>query len=367
MLSYLFKNMKKADGSLVDIEVINNKITKIGNDLPIKNQTVIDGFGEMYVSNGWIDLHTHCFTKYELYGDKIDEVGYKQGVTTVVDAGSVGADTIDEFSKQIEDAKTNVYAFLNIARQGIATQDELADLNNLRLDLIEKTIQEHPNTIVGLKARMSKSVLNGNNIEPLEFALEVSNTLSLPIMVHIGTAPAKLEDVMKLLRKDDIVTHIFNPKLNGIFNSENEIHQFVLDAHQRGVQFDLGHGSESFDFERCIKANKLGLKCDSISTDIYKRNRINGPVYSLAHTMNKMLLCGYSLEEVIDKVTKSPAKLLKKDYLGNLEVGNCGDLTFFKISEKTLELCDSKGVKKVATSVLEPCAVLLHDEYIVLQ
>ena len=39
-----------------------------------------------YVSSGWIDLHVHAFPEFDPYGDEVDEIGVKQGVTTIVDA-----------------------------------------------------------------------------------------------------------------------------------------------------------------------------------------------------------------------------------------------------------------------------------------
>ena len=46
------------------------------------------------------------------------------------------------------------------------------------------------------------------------------------------------------------------------------------------------------------------MKAASISTDIYIRNRENGPVYDLATTMEKLRVVGYDWPEIIEKVTR---------------------------------------------------------------
>ena len=63
------------------------------------------------------------------------------------------------------------------------------------------------------------------------------------------------------------------------------------------------------DFDVAEKAFAEGLFVDSISTDIYSRNRIDGPVYDMATTLEKMNTVGYSWPDIIEKITKIPAKL----------------------------------------------------------
>jgi dihydroorotase len=50
-----------------------------------------------------------------------------KGVATVIDAGTTGTENIADFYEHAKQAKTNVYALLNISKWGIIAQDELAD------------------------------------------------------------------------------------------------------------------------------------------------------------------------------------------------------------------------------------------------
>lgn len=366
MKTIKYKNARLINGDLCDILIRDTIIEAIADQIKTDANEVIDMHGA-YVSAGWIDLHTHCFSKYELYGDDIDTVGYHSGVTTVCDAGTAGSDTIEEFYKQAQHAKTRVLSFINIAKQGIKAQDELSNLDNIDAKAIQHAYETYPDFIVGLKARMSHSVLQNSGNTPLDMAVQIANELQLPIMVHIGNAPASLADIFARVRKGDIITHIFNPKQNGILDAQDTVKVFVKEGHERGIFFDVGHGSESFSFHtaRCAKAQ--GLLCDSISTDIYYRNREQGPVYSLALTMSKMMHLGYSLETIVECVTSAPAKVLRQSHIGSLAPGYEADITFFNIVEKEVDARDANDERMLLQQILEPIAVSIKGEYIPLR
>ena len=113
-----------------------------------------------------------------------------------------------------------------------------------------------------------------------------------------------------VLDEGDVLTHCFNGKPNGILDKEtDQIKKFAKAGYEKGIVFDIGHGTDSFNFHVAETALKAGIKATSISTDIYHRNRENGPVYDLATTMEKLRVVGYSWEEILDKVTNVPAQL----------------------------------------------------------
>ena len=103
MKDLLIKNAKLVTqdtiaDELVDILILQGKIVQVGqlaNQVLVKK--IIDLGGKYYVSAGWIDAHTHCFPASPIYYDEPDLAGVLTGVTTVVDAGSVGADDLERF------------------------------------------------------------------------------------------------------------------------------------------------------------------------------------------------------------------------------------------------------------------------------
>lgn len=360
MLELYIKNGKRVDGTTVDIGIEDGKIVSIDNEIKVESKKTIDLNHQSYVSAGWIDAHTHCYENMELYYDSPDMIGYKSGVSTIIDAGSTGADNIDAFYNLTKNTNTNVFALVNISKTGIIYQHELENLNDVQEDLVAKVLEKHPHFVVGLKARMSKTVVGNNDIEPLKLAKSIQQkNKNIPLMVHIGSSPPTLKDILAVMDKGNILTHCYNGKENGILNDQGEIHDFVWDAYRKGIVFDIGHGTDSFNFEVAEKAKKEELVCQIVSTDIYYRNREDGPVFDFSTLIEKMLYLGYSLNEIIPMVTSYPAKTFHLECKGKLEVGYDADITIFDIHKKEKTLVDSNGNTRIAEQVVSPLYTII--------
>ena len=110
MFDVLIKNGKTEREQPIEIGINGSQIAALAPKLEgASGKQEIDLHHEAYVSAGWIDDHAHCYEKLTLYYDDPDEDGYKTGVTTVIDAGSTGADNIRDFYNITRDKKTNVY------------------------------------------------------------------------------------------------------------------------------------------------------------------------------------------------------------------------------------------------------------------
>lgn len=361
MLDLLIKNGKLINDQIVDVAIKDGIITGVGNEINEETKETLDLNREHYISSGWIDDHVHCYEKMDLYYDFPDEIGVKSGVTSVIDAGTTGAENISDFYEISKKAKTNVYALLNISKWGIVEQDELADLNKIQEELAKSKIQELSNFIVGIKARMSKTVIGNNGITPLELAKKIqSDNQHIPLMVHIGSAPPELDEILAHLSKGDIVTHCFNGKANGILDqTTNKIKPFAWKAYNDGVIFDVGHGTASFDFDVAEISFKEGMKATSISTDIYYTNRVEGPVYDLPTTMEKLHVVGYSWEEIIKMVTIIPATNFNLNKKGKLEKNFDADITIFDIKQGEKELVDSSGNHRQTKEIIHPLKTII--------
>lgn len=359
----IIRNVNFINGDKKNIIIKSGKILAITDEV-YSEGTQITLPNNVYVSPGWIDLHTHAFPKFKPYCAEADDIGYRTGVTTVVDAGSSGADNIDEFYEMTRTCKTNVLSFLNISSIGLKQINELADLENISFAQIKWAYEKYPEMIIGLKARMSASVIGDNGIKPLELAKEIGNELNLPIMVHIGSAPPALEAILSRLDKGDVITHCFNEKKNNhIFVGENK--KALIEAIQRGVYLDIGHGTSSFSFDIAKQAKANDIDFDTISTDIYERNQRDGPVFDMATTLTKFLALGYPLEQIIEAVTSVPAEIIGKPSLGLIEVGSRADLTFFTIEDEPIELVDSLGNKYHTQEQIKAHSVLIGGEHYV--
>ena len=355
-MDLLIKHGMTVEHKPLDIAIRDGKILAVGQHLSHKAKEILDLKGRYHISAGWIDAHVHCDKTMDLYADDPDDIGIKTGVTTLIDAGSRGVSRIEDFYEGVKSAKTQVFALLNIAQQGIVTQDELADLRNIHIEAAVEMLKKYPQFIVGLKARMSKTVIGESGIKPLELAKAIQGqSRDVPLMVHIGSAPPRIEEVMGRLDHRDVVTHCFNGKDNGILDQVvKRIKPCAIKARSKGVLFDLGHGSESFNFKTAEQAFAEGIKADIISTDVYHRNRIEGPVYNMATTLEKMQAVGYTLSEVIDRVTLHPALAFRLMGKGQLAIGYDADVTIFKVATGRKVLIDSQGDQRVTKTLIQP-------------
>lgn len=358
MFDLLLRRARLADDTLTDIAIQDGKIAATGQiDAPARKTVELNG--DVFVSAGWIDSHVHCYPNSPIYHDEPDSVGIATGVTTVVDAGSTGADDVDDFYAITRNASTEVFALLNISRVGLIAQNELANMANIDADAVKQAVARYPDFIVGLKARMSSSVVGENGITPLEHAkvMQAENG-DLPLMVHIGNNPPDLDEIAERLAAGDIITHCYNGKPNRILTPEGELRASVSQALARGVRLDVGHGTASLSFAVAKRAISLGILPHTISSDIYCRNRISGPVYSLANVMSKFLAIGMSLPQVIDCVTANAADGLRLKNKGRLQVGQDADLTLFMLKRQPAVLVDAEKDSLQADQLLVPLAAI---------
>lgn len=361
--SLVLRRVKRVSGEEIDIVIENGLIAEITEPGKGRATREYDGTGT-YVSSGWIDMHVHAFPEFHPYGDEIDEIGVRQGVTTIVDAGSCGSDRIADLIRSGEQAQTNVLAFLNISRIGLLRIDELSQMAWIDRERAKHAISKFGDSIVGLKARISRSVVGESGIEPLRVARELSEETGLPLMVHIGSGPPDIREVIPLLARKDIITHYLNGKANNLFDAEGRPLQVLTDAVARGVHLDVGHGTASFSFRVAEAAKRHGIAPDTISTDIYRGNRLNGPVYSMDNVLSKFLLLGYSLEEIIGMVTVNAAAWLGKPELGRIRVGDTANLTLFTLADGPVMLTDSEGEQRTANQIIQAKGVVANGEFI---
>ncbi|PLR75960.1 amidohydrolase/deacetylase family metallohydrolase [Bacillus canaveralius] len=344
----------------MDIGILNGKFASIQQVQTQDRKEIqyINASG-YYVSPGFIDLHAHIFKDYTELGIEPDTVGVEQGVTTIVDAGSSGFDNYSLLKEEIiNSSKTEILTLINISRKGLCHGlSELANLRDLMtLEEAEQIFKREKN-IVGLKARMSGSVVKESGIQPLKHARNIADHLHKPIMVHIGNPPPYLQEIFPLLKKGDIVTHAFHGKKHGVLNEEGELIPEASSAIGRGVRFDIGHGTSSFSYKTMRRFKEKYDMAFTISTDIYRKN-FSYPVGSLMVTMSKLLALGYSLTEVVEAVTKRAADTLLLTEQGTFTLGTRADVTIFGLEEGESLLADSEGDELICHQILTPYMTL---------
>lgn len=270
---------------------------------------VIDCSGK-YVVSEIIDIHAHCFPGSTALGVDKNRLGLMQNIGTIVDAGSAGAQHFREFCRQAEAPGTRVFEFINYSGIGL-TKDklELSREEYLDEEALEQVIREDGGRIRGIKLRASASVVGELGFAPIRRGLEFAHKMGLPAMVHVGNCPPRIEEVLEAMEAGDVVTHTFHGKEGGILG-ENGVKKEVRAARERGVLFDVGHGSASFDPKTAAAAIGEGFLPDLISSDSHARN-FGKTISGFAMVMNRMAACGMTAEQILDCVTGNAAELLR--------------------------------------------------------
>ncbi|XP_061196886.1 deacetylase Atu3266-like [Saccostrea echinata] len=363
--------------TVADIAVNNGTILSIGNNAQFQAKKTFDA-GGCLVTPGLIDCHVHCYQYATPLGINPDEHCLSRGVTTVVDAGSAGASTFQGLRRYVaEKCKARVLSFVHIAQHGLAAAGcasgapggELDSLNVVSVDECVKCVVENRDIVVGIKLRLSDSIADGgkNEMEAYRRALRASERAGVPLMVHhsMSAVPTQADDdtspelgCPRDLKAGDLYTHTYHPYRSSIVDpSTLTIYQDVINAREKGVLYDVGHGQGSFSWTVAELCAALGFYPDTISTDLHTGNQM-GPAYDLPTVMSKFLHLGMPLVEVIRAVTSSPAKAVGwGDRIGSLTPGKEADITVLKLNEGPVLLEDCQSQVRVLDKVFKPVAV----------
>jgi dihydroorotase len=342
-----------------DIGIKYGQVAAVAPSIPADRAVQrIDAAGKL-VTPGLIDLHTHLCPHLGI-GLPADELVPITAVTTAVSAGDAGANTFGNFRHGVvPQSRTRLYGFVHIASIGLAgglAPGEMLNIDYANVDACAKVVAENADLALGVKVRITDSVVGQNGLEPLRRAIKAAEQAgkSFRVMCHIGAAPGSLSDLLDLLRPGDILTHAFSGAGNNVVQN-GALLPAARAAKQRGVIIDVGHGGGSFDYTVCEPAMAQGLVPDTISSDIHAVS-INTPGYpTLPWVMSKFLGLGMPLEEVVARATVEPAKIIGRvPGLGTLQVGAPADVAIFDLVDGPVEFVDTRNNKRSGTKKLVP-------------
>lgn len=346
-----------------DVAMRDGVVAAIEPDIDPGDTPVVEA-RDRYVVPGLVDAHVHVYEGVSHYGIPADATCLAKGATTVLDAGSAGADTFKGFRKFIiEASETRIRAMVNISSMGMLAE-EVGELDDIKWANVPKalaTIEANRDVILGVKVRLTRGLncSEASGIRPLYLAREAADAAGLPLMVHPQDSWAdSLDQVLAVLRKDDVMTHMYHGMRHGILGADGRILPAVLAARDRGVRFDLGHGQGSFSWSVCEQALAQGFLPDTISSDLHAHN-VDGPVFDLVTTVSKFLHLGMSLHDALLRVTAEPAKTLgMPGRIGTLQIGAEGDVVVLEPREGRFAFTDSHGITRLGDLALMPETVV---------
>lgn len=325
----------------LDVAIAGGRIAALGPTIEPGDAAVIDANG-CIVTPGLVDLHTHVYAGGGFWGLRPEPVAWRSGTTCFVDAGSAGAFNVGALLDQIAASPLRIAALVNIANRGlVAETGEARDLSDCDPELCAAAIAAHPGVLVGVKSRLDHNAVGPAGTAPLRRALDAAERARVPVMVHIGSGPPEIDDVLQLLRPGDLLTHALTGHSMALVDEAGAIRPAASAARERGVLFDLGHGGGSFSFSVAERLAAEGFWPDVISSDLHLRS-VLGPAFDLPTCASKLLALGMALEEVVAAMTIVPARAIgKDDEWGSLAPGRRADVAVFRLEEVELDLFDT--------------------------
>jgi dihydroorotase len=348
-----------------DVAIANGRIAAVAENIPASDARRTVDARSLYVTPGLIDIHTHVFAATmdrEYTGEfavRPDGFTFRNGVTTVVDAGSSGWRNFEQFKRLVIDrAQTRVFAMLNIVGKGMAgrtdVEQDVSDMDAERTAAMAKT---HSDVVVGIKI----AHYAGPDWGPVEKSVKAGTLANIPVMVDFATFRPERpfqELVLHKLRPGDIYTHAYLGAVP-MLDSEGRLLPYLFEARKRGVIFDVGHGGGSFLFRQAVPAVKQGFLPDSISSDLHTTS-MNAGMKDLLNVMSKFLAMGVSLQDVVARSTWHPAREIHREEFGHLTVGAPADIAVLRVVDGEFGFVDSARRRLRGTRKLT-CELTLKD------
>jgi dihydroorotase len=352
----------------LDIAVSNGKIAAVEANIDkTSTKRVVDANG-LVVTPGLIDLHTHAAggIRKPINDDFMvdpDTAGVNAGVTTILDAGSIGALNSGGLVNYLApNSKTRLLALLNIGKMGVANLPEVKSSSDIDHASSVQVIRSAPSIIKGVKARMVSPGISALGNDMPKAAKAITDEAGGFVMVHVGDiagqdpiaadlTPSLLTDI---LTKGDVVTHTLSGAVGALLADGSLISQ-VQEARDNGVYFDVGVGGGNFTFASAQAVIDQGFMPDTISSDITAMGIYAGPVFSLTECMGKVMTLGISFEDAIRMTTSKPAEILGiADDLGSLSVGTTADISIVDLVDGDFSFIESSGTTKAGSQAIKP-------------
>ena len=356
----------------LDVAVTDGVISAVAPDIdPSGASRVINVDGNIVIP-GMIDLHTHVYEGINQNGINPDLAGVRSGVTTVLDAGSAGCYTFGGFPRYVVPrAKTNIFCMLHISRVGLSYQPDTSRREDIDVEETVSVIQANRPLIQGVKIRAVGPGVPRMGVEMVRLAKQAATEGGVRLMVHIGdrsiaggdgSEPTITRQLLPLLDKGDIITHLFSGNPGRIIGDDGKVIPEIMESQARGVFLDTAHGRQNFSFDVAKAALDQGVNPRSISTDMTPPGRMN-TVHSMTEMLARFMALGFSLEDVIRMTTANPAQALgMEDTLGSLAVGRPADISVLKVETGDWLFHDTEGNTLRGDKALVPVVTIKDGE-----
>ena len=334
-----------------DVAVAGGKIAAVEANIAGDATETIDARNKI-VTPGLIDIHTHAGRSKEG-----PPMCLRDGVTGWVDAGSGGADNMTRRDRRARSAADRLLLGQHRAHRSRAgrrvTRPEPRQCGyGSRRHLTQSRCRYRR------QGAPLANVTGPNDLEALRRAQAAAG--DLPVMIHVGHNYSPLRALLALLKRGDIVTHIYAPGPHSLLDERGRLFPEVMAARRRGIVFDFGNGVvDHFDWDTVEKATKQDFWPDTFSTDWNVMSRTTG-VVDLPNVMSKFIMFGMPLSQIVAAATTNAARVFPSfDDRGTLNVDAPADVAIMELREGTFEFLDNYKGTRVGRQRLFPIATVL--------
>src|SRR3954453_10173181 len=137
----------------MDVAVAGRNIAAVEKNIPQSNAGRVVNVSGLYVAPGFIDIHGHYGLGRPGSGDMHPpDMNLSSGMTTMVDAGTWGADDFDVMKRTIIDrSRIRVLAFINIVSAGMTEDAREQDPKLMDAARCAEAAKKYKDVIVGIK------------------------------------------------------------------------------------------------------------------------------------------------------------------------------------------------------------------------
>ncbi len=341
---------KNGVSAVRDVAIAHGRIAAVAENIPAQYARKRVDVSSLYVTPGIVDMHEHVFAATmdrEYLGEdciRPDGFSFRNGVTTVVDAGSSGWRNFGVLRDEIiNKEQTRVFAMLNIVGHGMGGRTDVEqNTKDMDPERTAEVAKRNSDVVVGIKV----AHYAGPEWIAVDRGVQAGQLANIPVMVDFATFRPERpfqELVLKHLRPGDIYTHQYL-RVVPMLDTQGRVLPYLFEARKRGIIFDVGHGGGSFSFAQAVPAVKQGFIPDSISTDLHIES-MNAGMKSMLNVMSKFLNMGMSLDDVIAASTWHPAREIHHEELGHLTVGAVADVAVLRLVHGKFGFVDSAGLR----------------------
>jgi dihydroorotase len=319
-----------------DVGISGGRIVEVGSLGSRAAAERFDATGLLVVP-GLIDMHGHYVPDAHPMAVHADVSCPPSGITTAVDAGTVGWGAAPSLERQIRESRTRIFGLLHLSMIGLLPAPlgvaELYDMRLVNPDRVAEVLRAS-DRLVGLKVRVTPVAFSRTEDIPaaLGAARAILDETGGILMLHVSGAPIPLAEIFRFTRSGDVITHAFHGTANGILGADGRVLPEVRDARAAGVLFDVGHAGAHFDLEVATAAARDGFWPDTMGTDIHVPPA-GRHAPSILEIIDIFLGLGMPVVDAVRAATTTPARALgKQREIGTLRPGAVADIAVLRTS-----------------------------------